>query len=56
MLKPIILAIVFAVLAALLPSLTNAKSSNGGAGKAKDSRATMQARWPALVFVDTILS
>ena len=56
MLKPIILAIAFAILTAIFPSSANAKSSNGGAGKAKDSRATMQARWPALVFVDTILS
>ena len=56
MLKPIILAIAAAVPMAILPSLPNAKSSNGGVGKGKDSRATMQARWPTLAFVDTILS
>jgi len=56
MLKPIILAIAFTVTAAILPSSANAKSSNGGVGKTKDSSATIPARWPAIGFLDTILS
>ena len=44
MLKPIILAIAFAVPTAIFLSLANAKSSNGGVARARDSPTTMQAR------------
>jgi hypothetical protein len=54
MLKSIIIPIAFAMLTAILPSSANAKSSNGGIGKEKDSSATAQARWPALGLVSTI--
>jgi hypothetical protein len=46
MLESTILVISFAVLTAILPFSATAKSSNGGAGAAKDSGATVQARWP----------
>jgi hypothetical protein len=56
MLKPIVISIAFAILTAILPSSANAKSSNGGVGKEKDSSARIQARWPALGLVNTIQS
>jgi hypothetical protein len=49
MLESIILVISLAVLTAILPFSATAKSSNGGAGAAKDSSATVQARWPRKV-------